>query len=325
MKNTYLTLDEFTIQQLRLFPGGTGELSHLLRDIGLAAKRINAEVSKAGLVDILGDTDTVNVQGETVKRLDDFANRQLIIALKGGMSCAGLCTEEEDEIVVFDDPLNNNSKYVVLVDPLDGSSNIDVNISIGTVFSIYRRTTPAGVPCRLEDFLQPGRLQVAAGYVIYGPSTMLVYATRLGVNGFTLDPVIGEFCLSHPDMRCDEHGRTFSVNMANFAGYPVPVQTYIASLQQSGDCTFRYTGSMIADLHRNLLKGGIFLYPPTTKQPGGKLRLMYECKPFAYIYDKAGGLATNGEEGILDLAPTGIHQRSPLYIGNRAMMGVFGC
>lgn len=325
MKSSFLTLDEFTIQQLRLFPGGTGELSRLLRDIGLAAKRINVEVNKAGLQDILGDMGFSNVQGEEVKKLDVFANNQLIYVLKNGMSCAGVCSEEEDNIIVFDDELSNKSKYVVLFDPLDGSSNIDTNISIGTIFSIYRRVTTLGEPCSIEDFLQPGHQQVAAGYIIYGSSTMLVYATRLGVNGFTLDPSIGEFCLSHPDIQCTASGSIVSINTSALLNYPAPVQEYIHSLQikaaaDESHFTLRYAGSLVADLHRNLIKGGIFLYPPTKSKPDGKLRLMYECNPFAYIYTQAGGKANNGMSDILDLAATSVHQRSPLYIGCTGMM-----
>ena len=325
MKTAFLTLDEFTIQQLRLFPGGTGELSRLLRDIGLAAKRINVEVNKAGLQDILGDMGFNNVQGEAVKKLDVFANNQLIYVLKNGMSCAGVCSEEEDDIIVFNDELSNKSKYVVLFDPLDGSSNIDTNISIGTIFSIYRRVTELGKPCSIEDFLQAGHQQVAAGYIVYGSSTMLVYATRLGVNGFTLDPTIGEFCLSHPDMQCTASGNIVSINTSALYNYPTPVQEYINAMQKKAAAdenyfTLRYAGSLVADLHRNLIKGGIFLYPSTTSKPNGKLRLLYECNPFAYIYMQAGGKATNGVMNILDIVPTGIHQRSPLYVGCSGMM-----
>jgi fructose-1,6-bisphosphatase I len=333
MKTAFLTLDEFTIQQLRLFPGGTGELSRLLRDIGLAAKRINVEVNKAGLQDILGDMGFSNVQGEEVKKLDVFANNQLIYVLKNGVSCAGVCSEEEDNILVFDDELSNMSKYVVLFDPLDGSSNIDTNISIGTIFSIYRRVTELGKPCSMKDFLQPGHKQVAAGYIIYGSSTMLVYATRLGVNGFTLDPSIGEFCLSHPEIQCTATGNIVSLNTSTFLNYPLPVQEYINKLQSAAATdesffTMRYTGSLVADLHRNLIKGGIFLYPPTNKKPKGKLRLLYECNPFAYIYTRAGGAATNSMMNILDMIPASIHERSPLYIGCKSMVdeliGLFG-
>jgi fructose-1,6-bisphosphatase I len=214
-----LTLDEFTIQQMRQFPNATGELSSLLRDIGLAAKRVNVEVNKAGLVDILGDAGSINVQGEDVKKLDIYANNQFMGVLKHGISCAGIGSEEMDDFVVFDDEVSNNSKYVVLFDPLDGSGNIDVNVSIGTIFSVYKRVSELGTPCTKEDFLQPGIKQVAAGYVIYGSSTMMVYATRRGVNGFTLDPSIGEFSLSHPNIKCPPDGKFYSVNHGNFFQY----------------------------------------------------------------------------------------------------------
>ncbi|MGB8194662.1 MAG: class 1 fructose-bisphosphatase [Chitinophagaceae bacterium] len=320
-----LTLDEFTIQQVRNFPQATGELSSLLRDIGLAAKRVNVEVNKAGLVDILGDAGSVNVQGEDVKKLDIYANNQFMGALQHGISCAGLGSEELDEIVVFDDEVSNNSKYVVLIDPLDGSGNIDVNVSIGTIFGVYRRVSEKGQPCATEDFLQPGNRQVAAGYIVYGSSTMLVYATRRGVNGFTLDPSIGEFCLSHPDIKCPEKGKIYSVNHGNFFQYEETVRNYINCCQKKtrsdgGPYTQRYIGSMVADVHRNLIKGGIFMYPGTTDKPKGKLRLLYECNPFAFITEVAGGKATNGKERILDINPTELHQRTPLFIGSKLMM-----
>lgn len=320
-----LTLDEFTIQQLRNFPQATGELSSLLRDIGLAAKRVNVEVNKAGLVDILGDAGTVNVQGEDVKKLDVYANNQFMGALRHGIACAGLGSEELDDIVVFDDDVSNNSKYVVLIDPLDGSGNIDVNVSIGTIFGIYRRVSPKGQPCTREDFLQPGNRQVAAGYIVYGSSTMLVYATRRGVNGFTLDPSIGEFCLSHPDIKCPEKGKIYSVNHGNFFQYEDDVKSYITCCQKKtktdgGPYTQRYIGSMVADVHRNLIKGGIFMYPGTTDKPKGKLRLLYECNPFAFITEVAGGKATDGKQRILDIKPTELHQRTPLFIGSKLMM-----
>src|SRR3990170_2998943 len=214
-----LTLDEFTIQQLRNFPHATGELSGLLRDIGLAAKRVNVEVNKAGLVDILGEIGKENVQGESVQKLDEFANNQFIGVLRHGIHCSGVGSEENDDIVVFDDELSNKSKYVLLMDPLDGSGNIDVNVSIGTIFSVYKRVSELGKPCTLQDFLQPGSQQVAAGYIIYGSSTMMVYATRLGVNGFTLDPSVGEFCLSHTNIQTPPAGKIYSVNHGNFWTY----------------------------------------------------------------------------------------------------------
>ncbi len=319
------TLDEFTIQQLRTVPGATGELSSLLRDIGLAAKRVNVEVNKAGLVDILGDAGSVNIQGEEVKKLDVFANDQFTGVLKHGISCAGIASEELDDIIVFDDEVSNNSKYVCMYDPLDGSANIDVNVSIGTIFAVFRRITEKGRPCSLHDFLQKGIQMVAAGYIIYGSSTMLVYATRRGVNGFTLDPSIGEFTLSHPDIKCPEKGKIYSVNHGNFFRYDEKVKKYIDRCQKKtkaddGPYTQRYIGSMVADVHRNLIKGGIFMYPGTTDKPKGKLRLLYECNPFAFIVEVAGGKATNGKERILDVQPTELHQRSPFFVGSKLMM-----
>lgn len=320
-----LTLDEFTIQQMREFPQATGQLSGLLRDIGLAAKRVNVEVNKAGLVDILGDTGSVNVQGEEVKKMDEFANEQFVGVLRHGISCAGIASEELDDIVVFNDEVSNNSKYICMFDPLDGSSNIDVNVSIGTIFGIYKRVTELGKPAELKDFLQPGNRQVAAGYIIYGSSTILVYATKRGVNGFTLDQSIGEFSLSHPNITCPPVGKMYSVNHGNFFQYKEDVKKYIDTCQRKdkttgGPYTQRYTGSMVADVHRNLLKGGIFMYPATFTKPGGKLRLLYECNPFAYIVERAGGKATDGNRRILDLEPKELHQRTPFYIGSIKMM-----
>jgi fructose-1,6-bisphosphatase I len=319
------TLDEFTLQQLRDFPHATGELSNLLRDIGLAAKRINVEVNKAGLVDILGDTGNTNVQGEEVKKLDVFANNQMVGVLRHGISCAGIGSEELDDIVVFDDETSNKSKYVCLFDPLDGSTNIDVNVSIGTIFSVFRRVSELGKPATTADFLQPGNKQVAAGYIIYGSSTMLVYATRRGVNGFTLDQSIGEFTLSHPDIKCPPVGKLYSVNHGNFFQYAENVKQYITACQKKdnttgGPYTQRYIGSMVSDVHRNLIRGGIFMYPGTKDRPKGKLRLMYECNPFAFIVEVAGGKATNGEIRILDVQPTELHQRTPFFVGSKTMM-----
>ena len=320
-----LTLDEFTIQQMRQFPSATGELSSLLRDLGLAAKRVNVEVNKAGLVDILGDAGSINVQGEDVKKLDIYANNQFMGVLQHGISCAGIGSEELDDFVVFDDEVSNQSKYVVQFDPLDGSGNIDVNISIGTIFSVYRRVSEIGKPCTKEDFLQPGSRQVAAGYMIYGSSTMYVYATKRGVNGFTLDPSIGEFCLSHPDIKCPPSGKVYSVNHGNFFQYDPKIREYINVCQKKdktngGPYTQRYIGSMVADVHRNLMKGGIFMYPGTTDKPGGKLRLLYECNPFAFIVEMAGGRATDGKQRILEIMPTELHQRTPFFVGSKDMM-----
>ncbi len=319
------TLDEFTMQQLRDFPSATGELSRLLRDIGLAAKRVNVEVNKAGLVDILGDAGETNVQGEEVKKLDVYANNQFVGVLRHGISCAGIGSEEIDDVVIFDDEISNASKYVCLFDPLDGSANIDVNVSIGTIFSIYRRVSPVGTPATNEDFLQPGIKQIAAGYIIYGSSTMLVYATRRGVNGFTLDPSIGEFTLSHPDIKCPETGKIYSVNHGNFFQYTEGVRKYINECQRKekstgGPYTQRYIGSMVADVHRNLIKGGIFMYPAIADKPKGKLRLMYECNPCAFIIEVAGGKATNGSQRMLEVQPTSLHQRTPFFAGSKKMM-----
>lgn len=320
-----LTLDEFTIRQFRQIPNATGELSTLLRDIGLAAKRINVEVNKAGLVDILGDAGTTNVQGEDVKKLDIYANEQMVGVLRHGISCAGIASEEMDDFIPFDDEVSKQSKYVCLFDPLDGSSNIDVNTSIGTIFGVYRRVTEKGSGVTIDDFLQPGVRQVAAGYVIYGSSTMLVYATRRGVNGFTLDPSIGEFCLSHPNIICPEKGQLYSVNHGNFFQYEKGVQEYIHRCQwrtkeNGGPYTQRYIGSMVGDVHRNLIKGGIFMYPATADLPEGKLRLMYECNPLAFIMEVAGGKASDGRNRTLNIQPTELHERSQLFIGSKDMM-----
>lgn len=320
-----LTLDEFTIQEMRAFPQATGQFAGLLRDIGLAGKRVNVEVNKAGLVDILGDEGTINVQGEEVKKLDVLANDQFMGVLRHGISCAGIGSEELDDIVIFDDEISNKAKYVCMFDPLDGSSNIDVNVSIGTIFCIYKRVSEIGKPATEADFLQPGNRQVAAGYIIYGSSTMLVYATKRGVNGFTLDQSIGEYLLSHPDIKCPEDGNIYSVNHGHFFRYEQAVKEYITTCQKKvketgGPYTQRYIGSMVADVHRNLVKGGIFMYPGTTDKPKGKLRLLYECNPFAYIVEKAGGKATDGKMRILDIVPEKLHQRTPMFIGSIKMM-----
>ncbi|MGZ3853945.1 MAG: class 1 fructose-bisphosphatase, partial [Flavisolibacter sp.] len=268
---------------------------------------------------------TINVQGEDVKKLDIFANNQFMGVLQHGISCAGIGSEELDEFVSFDDDVSKNSKYVCLFDPLDGSGNIDVNISIGTIFGIYRRVSDRGTLARGEDFLQKGRNQVAAGYIVYGSSTMLVYATRRGVNGFTLDPSIGEFCLSHPNIKCPTNGKIYSVNHGNFFQYDEGVRKYINQCQNKtkdsgGPYTQRYIGSMVADVHRNLIKGGIFMYPGTTDKPNGKLRLLYECNPFAFIVEVAGGRATDGKQPILDIEPSKLHQRTPFFVGSIDMM-----
>ncbi len=319
-----LTLDEFIIQKQTDLPYAKGELSRLLRDIGLAAKIVNREVNKAGLVDILGTSGTTNVQGEEVKKLDVFANKRFIAALKLGGECCGIASEENEDIIVVEDEISKNAKYVVALDPLDGSSNIDVNISVGTIFSIYRRVSSSD-PCNIDDFLQKGSEQVAAGYVIYGSSTMLVYTTGRGVNGFTLDPSIGEFCLSHRDMQIPKTGKIYSVNQGNFMSFPEGVKEYIRYCKQVDKSTkrpysSRYTGSMVADVHRSLIIGGIFIYPSTNDSPNGKLRLLYECNPMSFIVEQAGGRASNGFKRILDVEPKELHQRTPIFIGSADMV-----
>lgn len=318
------TLGQFIIERQADFPYAKGELSRLLRDIGIAAKIVNREVNKAGLVDILGAHGTTNVQGEEVKKLDVYANEHFINALRHGGECCAVASEENDDFIRIDGNISANAKYVVAIDPLDGSSNIDVNVSIGTIFSIYRRVSPQG-PARLEDFLQSGLRQVAAGYVIYGSSTMLVYTTGKGVNGFTLDPSIGEFCLSHPGMMIPKTGNIYSVNEGNSAQFPEGVKEYIRYCKEEDKATkrpytSRYIGSLVADFHRNLIKGGIYIYPPVKGAPKGKLRLLYECNPLAFIVEQAGGKATDGSRRILEINPAELHQRTPLFIGSTDMV-----
>jgi len=320
------TLGQFIIEKQSDFPFAKGELSRLLRDIGIAAKIVNREVNKAGLVEILGETGETNVQGEKVKKLDVFANEQFIAALKAGGEVCAIASEENEEIIPVDSAISRNAKYVVAMDPLDGSSNIDVNVSVGTIFSIYRRTTLSG-PGTIEDFMQRGTEQVAAGYIIYGSSCMLVYTTGKGVYGFTLDPSIGEFCLSHPKMQTPQHGNVYSINEGNYLHFPDGVKKYIKYCQEEDKATnrpfsSRYIGSGVADIHRNLIVGGIYIYPTTTKSPKGKLRLLYECNPLAFIIEQAGGKATTGSKRIMEIDVKELHQRTPLFIGSSEMMDV---
>ncbi|MES2678285.1 MAG: class 1 fructose-bisphosphatase [Bacteroidota bacterium] len=318
------TLGQFIIEKQTDFPYAKGELSRLLRDIGIAAKIVNREVTKAGLVEILGETGETNIQGERVKKLDVYANEQFIAALKAGGEVCAIASEENDDIIPIDSEISKNAKYVVAMDPLDGSSNIDVNVSIGTIFSVYRRTSLSG-PGTLEDFMQRGTEQVAAGYIIYGSSCMLVYTTGKGVNGFTLDPSIGEFCLSHPNMKTPENGVVYSVNEGNYLHFPDGVKKYIKYCQEEDKATSRpyssrYIGSGVADIHRNLITGGVYIYPTTTKSPNGKLRLLYECNPLAYIIEQAGGKATTGGKRIMEVPMKELHQRTPLFIGSSKMV-----
>ncbi|TRZ43950.1 class 1 fructose-bisphosphatase [Robertkochia solimangrovi] len=324
MSGNTKTLGEFIIENQASFKYSTGELSKLINAIRLAAKVVNHEVNKAGLVDILGASGETNVQGEDQQKLDVMANKKFIQTLTNREIVCGIASEEEDDFISINSLDNNHqNKYVVLFDPLDGSSNIDVNVSVGTIFSIYRRVTPIGTPVSIEDFLQPGRNQVAAGYIVYGTSTMLVYTTGHGVNGFTLNPAIGTFYLSHPDMRYPEDGKIYSMNEGNYVHFPEGVKRYIKYCQQEeGDrpYTSRYIGSLVSDFHRNMIKGGIYIYPKSNAAENGKLRLLYECNPMAFIAEQAGGKASDGFTRIMDIAPTELHQRVPFFCGSRNMV-----
>lgn len=318
------SLGEFIIENQVDFKYSSGELSRLLNSIRLAAKVVNHEVNKAGLVDILGAAGETNIQGENQQKLDVYANEVFIKTLINREIVCGIASEEEDDFITIQGKnRKNDNKYIVLMDPLDGSSNIDVNVSVGTIFSVYRRVTPEGSPVTLEDFLQPGNKQVAAGYVVYGTSTMLVYTTGNGVNGFTLNPAIGTYYLSHPNMKFPENGHIYSVNEGNYVHFPQGVKDYIKYCQREEEdrpYTSRYIGSLVSDFHRNLIKGGIYIYPSTSKNPDGKLRLLYECNPMAYLTEQAGGIASNGFERILDIKPTILHQRVPFFCGNKLMV-----
>lgn len=326
-KKRFITLNEVIIQRQTAFPYAKGELTRLLSHIGLAAKIVNNMINRAGLeTGIIGAADNINVQGEIQQKLDVFANEAFTKALQVSGIVCGIASEEVKNIIIFDDELSREGNYVICIDPLDGSSNIDVNVSVGTIFSIYRRITPHGRTITEADFLQPGVNQVAAGYVIYGSSTMLVYTTGTGTTGFTYEPAIGEFCLSHDDMKTPENGRIYSVNEGNYLHFPQGVKKYIKYCQEidaatDRPLTSRYIGSLVADFHRNLLKGGIYLYPPTAKTPHGKLRLLYECNPIAFLVEQAGGIATDGYgHRILEVKPTDIHQRIPFFVGSKEMV-----
>ncbi|ASN84005.1 class 1 fructose-bisphosphatase [Pectobacterium versatile] len=319
------TLGEFIVEKQHDFSHATGELTALLSAIKLGAKIIHRDINKAGLVDILGASGISNVQGEVQMKLDLYANEKLKAALKARGEVAGIASEEEDEIVIFEGDKAENAKYVVLMDPLDGSSNIDVNVSVGTIFSIYRRITPLGTSVTEADFLQPGSQQVAAGYIVYGSSTMLVYTTGHGVHAFTYDPSLGVFCLSHEKVCFPEKGNMYSINEGNYIKFPAGVKKYIKYCQEQDEetqrpYTSRYIGSLVADFHRNLLKGGIYLYPSTASYPKGKLRLLYECNPMAFLAEQAGGKASDGKNRILDITPEKLHQRSPFFVGTESMV-----
>jgi fructose-1,6-bisphosphatase I len=320
MKQSFMTLQRHIIEGEKRHPEATGELSALLSELSLAAKVISLEVNKAGLVDVLGFTGDENVHGEKVKKLDMFAHDTMIKALDHGGHLCVMASEEEEDIIHI--PKNKKlGKYVMMFDPLDGSSNIDANVSIGTIFSIYRRISPEGTPGTLEDCLQMGVEQVAAGYVIYGSSTMLVYTAGEGVHGFTLDPAFGEFLLSHENIQIPKRGRIYSINEGNYKYWHPGLKNYIKFLQKDEDpeekpYSARYIGSMVADIHRNLLYGGIFIYPADRRNPKGKLRLLYECNPMAFIIEQAGGRASDGKQRILEKKPQALHERTPVYIGS---------
>lgn len=324
MEERNKTLGEFIIENQKAFQYSSGELSRILNSIRLAAKVVNYKVNKAGLVDIIGAVGEQNIQGEEQQKLDVYANEVFIQTLINREIVCGIASEENDDFITVQGSDNShNNKYVILMDPLDGSSNIDVNVSLGTIFSVFRRITPIGTPVTREDFLQPGVNQVAAGYVIYGTSTMLVYTTGFGVNGFTLNPAIGTFYLSHPNMKFPKDGHIYSVNEGNYVHFPQGVKNYIKYCQREEDdrpYTSRYIGSLVSDFHRNMIKGGIYLYPTSSKAPKGKLRLLYECNPMAFIAEQAGGKATDGFGRIMEIQPTELHQRVPFFCGSQNMV-----
>jgi fructose-1,6-bisphosphatase I len=318
------TLDEFIIEKQTHYKSTSGEFSRLLGSIKLAAKVVNYKVNKAGLVDILGTAGETNVQGENQQKLDVYANTVFMQTLINREIVCGIASEEEDDFVTIKGKHGTNeNKYVVLIDPLDGSSNIDVNVSVGTIFSIYRRITPVGTPVEKIDFLQRGSQQVAAGYVVYGTSTMLVYTSGHGVNGFTLNPAIGSFYLSHPMMKFPEQGQIYSINEGNYVHFPQGVKDYLKYCQEEKEdrpYTSRYIGSLVSDFHRNMIKGGIYIYPTSLIGPQGKLRLLYECNPMAFLAEQASGKATDGYRRILDIKPQALHQRVPFFCGSVKMV-----
>jgi len=324
MTKKHSTLGEFIISNQKHFKYSSGELSRLINSIRLAAKVVNHEVNKAGLVDILGSAGETNIQGETQQKLDVYANDIFMQTMTNRQIVCGVASEEEDHFVEIKSKNGgNNNKYVVLIDPLDGSSNVDVNVSVGTIFSIYRRVTPVGTPVQMEDFLQKGTEQVAAGYIVYGTSTMLVFTTGYGVNGFTLNPAIGTFYLSHPEMKFPEDGNIYSINEGNYVHFPQGVKDYLKFCQEEEDnrpYTSRYIGSLVSDFHRNMIKGGIYIYPTSSRAPKGKLRLLYECNPMAFLAEQANGYASDGYKRIMEIKPTELHQRVPFFCGSKNMV-----
>ena len=317
-----LTIQQHIIQEQRRFPGASGEFSFLLSGITLACKKIQAKVRRAGLVDILGEHGNENVQGERQQKLDVYANNVMIQSLASRESVGILASEEDEHPIVMPHRVDS-AKYAVVFDPLDGSSNIDVNVSVGTTFSIFRKPNGAGYDEPNRWVLQAGKNQVGAGYVVYGSSTVMVYTVGNGVHGFTLDPSVGAFVLSHENMRMPGQGNYYSVNEAYADSFPKEYQEFIGKLRSGelgGKYSSRYIGSLVADFHRTLLRGGIFLYPPTATHPSGKLRLMYEANPIAWIAEQAGGMATDSTRPILDIEPDHVHQRCPLIVGSQFEM-----
>ena len=320
------TLGEFIVERQAEYPNAKGELSGILSSIRLVAKVIHRDINKAGLTNnIIGNSGVENVQGEAQMKLDLFAHNTMKQALMSREEVAGFASEEEENFIAFDTERGRNAKYVILTDPLDGSSNIDVNVAVGTIFSIYRRVSPIGTPVTLEDFMQPGNRQVAAGYIVYGSSTMFVYTTGHGVNGFTYDPSLGVFCLSHENIKIPQTGKIYSINEGQYLKFPMGVKKYLKYCQEEDKetqrpYTSRYIGSLVSDFHRNMLKGGIYIYPSATNYPDGKLRLLYEGNPMAFLAEQAGGVASDGYNRILDIQPTALHQRVPLFIGSKEMV-----
>ncbi len=320
----FKTLEQFIIEQQESLPQSTGAFSRLLRDLSVAAKVVNRDMRRAGLLDVLGVTGEVNVQGEVQQKMDALAHTEFVRALRRGGECCLIGSEEHAEAIPLEgDRPGEDGRYIVLLDPLDGSSNIDVNVSVGTIFSVYR--LPEGAEATLEAALLPGAEQCAAGYVVYGSSTILVYTTGHGVNGFTLDPSIGEFILSHPDIRTPETGTMYSINEGNYQSFEPGLKRYIKWCQEEDRATrrpytTRYIGSFVSDFHRNLVKGGIYIYPASARSPEGKLRLMYEANPMAFIVEQAGGAASDGRHRIMEKQPRALHQRTPVYIGSKAMV-----
>ncbi|MCF6280486.1 MAG: class 1 fructose-bisphosphatase [Flavobacteriaceae bacterium] len=324
MAQKHSTLGEYIISNQKHFKYSSGELSRLINSIRLAAKVVNHEVNKAGLVDILGSAGETNIQGETQQKLDVYANDIFMQTMTNRQIVCGVASEEEDDFVsIKSGDGGYNNKYVVLIDPLDGSSNVDVNVSVGTIFSVYRRVTPIGTPVQLEDFLQKGTEQVAAGYIVYGTSTMIVFTTGHGVNGFTLNPAIGTFYLSHANMKFPENGNIYSINEGNYVQFPQGVKEYLKFCQEEKEnrpYTSRYIGSLVSDFHRNMIKGGIYIYPTSSKAPKGKLRLLYECNPMAFLAEQANGYASDGYRRIMEIKPTELHQRVPFFCGSKNMV-----